>query len=214
MQNQDISSPPFPICDVVTWNFFMGRYHLYQGDYTNALDLLSKAFSRCSSKYARNKQTILTYLLPVYAMMGTYPKKKLLERYQLMEYYDILEGVKHGNFQLYQDSMDKFERAIDRGVYLPLRRLTTVLFRNLFKRISSILGSMQTPPVAHPPKLPMSALHAGLQVSGYTTTPEETECIVTNLVATKKIRAYISHEHQVLVLAKSDIFPKLSTMKN
>jgi len=209
MQYQTIDSPPYPISDVVTWSFFIGRYHLYQGDYPNAVTLLSQAFSRCPTKYVRNKQTILMYLLPVYAMIGTYPKRELLERYKLMEFYEILGGVRKGNYQQYQDGMDKFERALDRGVYLPLRRLTTVLFRNLFKKTALIIGASQSPPVPHPAKISIAALETALRVSGYPTNVEETECIVTNLVATKKIRAYISHEHQVLVLAKTDAFPSL-----
>jgi hypothetical protein len=210
MLPQTIASPPYPISDVVTWGFFIGRHNLYQGDYTNALALLSNAFTRCPAKYRRNKQLILTYLLPVYAMMGTYPKQELLERYQLMQFHDILEGVKTGNYKKYQTAMDLYERALDRGVYLPLRRLTTVLFRNLFKKTALILGQDQTPPVQHPAKIAISAFEAVLRASGYPTSTEETECIVTNLVATKKIRAYISHEHQVLVLAKTDAFPSLS----
>lgn len=213
MQPQTIASPPYPLSDVVTWGFFIGRYNLYQGDYPNAMALLSHAFARCPAKYRRNKQIILTYLLPVYAMLGTYPKKALLEKYQLMEFYEILEGVRTGNYQKYQNAMDSFERALDRGVYLPLRKLTTVLFRNLFKKTALILGSAQTPPAPHPAKIPISAFETALRVSGYPTSVEETECIVTNLVATKKIRAYISHEHQVLVLAATNAFPSLSIKK-
>lgn len=209
MQYQTIASPPFPISDVVSWGFFIGRYHLYQGDYPNAAALLSQAFSRCPAKYAHNKQTILMYLLPVNAMIGTYPKRELLERYKLLEFHEILEGVRKGNYRQYQEGMDKFERALDRGVYLPLRRLTTTLFRNLFKKAALILGTMQAPNVPHPAKISIAALEASLRASGYPTNVEETECIVTNLVATKKIRAYISHEHQVLVLAKTDAFPSL-----
>lgn len=209
MQPQTIDASSYPISDVVTWSFFIGRYHLYQGDYANAVPLLSRAFACCPKAYKRNKQLILTYLIPANAMVGTYPKKTLLEQYQLMEYYELIEGVKRGNYAQYQKGLDSFERAFDRGVYLPLRRLTTVLFRNLFKKTALVYASTIGTEKAKT-QLPLTAFNAALQLSGYPITPEETACITTNLIATKKVRGYISYEHQLVVLAPgAGAFPSL-----
>lgn len=212
MDLQTIDATKYPTCDIVTWGFFMGRYHLYQGDYTKAVPLLAKAFSSCPSSYSRNKQLILTYLIPANAMVGKYPKSTLLDRYKLTEYSDLIEGIKRGNYKLYQDSMDKFERAFDRGVYLPLRRLTIILFRNLFKKTALIyFGTPEGMTPAKKNKLPFTAFNAALAISGYPTSPEEASCIVTNLIAQKKIRGYVSYEHQLIVLADgAAAFPTLN----
>ena len=39
---------------------------------------------------------------------------------------------------------------------------------------------------------------------------EETECIVANMIFDNKIKGYISHEHQKVVLSKKDPFPSLT----
>ena len=41
---------------------------------------------------------------------------------------------------------------------------------------------------------------------------EELECIVANLIAEKKIKGYLSHQHQKLVISKKDPFPALSAV--
>lgn len=211
MQPQTIDTKSYPVSDVVTWSFFIGRYNLYQGDYANAVPLLRRAFSSCPSSYKRNKQLILTYLIPANAMTGTYPKKALLEQYQLMEYYELIEGVKHGNYKRYQNAMDHFDRAFDRGVYMPLRRLTTILFRNLFKKTALVYASTRTEVEKAKPQLPIMAFNTALTLSGYDTKPEETSCIITNLISTKKVRGYISYEHQLVVLAPgAGAFPSLA----
>lgn len=37
------------------------------------------------------------------------------------------------------------------------------------------------------------------------------ECIVANLIHRRFLKGYISHQHKVAVLSKTDPFPKLST---
>lgn len=209
MQHRAITSPPFPVSDLVTWGFFIGRYYLYQGDYAGAVPLLVQAFNRCSRQFTRNKQTILKYLLPAYAYVGTYPKKQLLEQYKLLEFYDILEGVRLGNYKQFNEALELHEATLDRGIHLPLTRLKTILFRNLFKKTAHVLGSLQEPPVTYPAKLPLAALHTALTVSGYDATPEETNCIVSHMISSKRLRGYISYEHKVIVLAKTGVFTPL-----
>ncbi len=41
---------------------------------------------------------------------------------------------------------------------------------------------------------------------------DEVECVAANLIFRKYIKGYISHSHKVLVIAKNDPFPLLSTV--
>ena len=41
-------------------------------------------------------------------------------------------------------------------------------------------------------------------------TQDETECIIANLIYEGKIKGYISHQHQKLVVSKKDAFPPLA----
>lgn len=57
--------------------------------------------------------------------------------------------------------------------------------------------------------MPISTLEAALRWSGYEgISTDETHCIVANLIYSGQIRGYISHQHQVLVVAKVNAFPK------
>jgi hypothetical protein len=40
---------------------------------------------------------------------------------------------------------------------------------------------------------------------------DELQCVLANLIAKKWVRAYISHKHQKVVTAKTNVFPKLSS---
>lgn len=41
---------------------------------------------------------------------------------------------------------------------------------------------------------------------------EEANCILANLIHQGKIKGYISHTHQKVVLSKTDAFPRLSSL--
>jgi len=57
----------------------------------------------------------------------------------------------------------------------------------------------------------MKLILAALHFVGYKEADEdETHCIVANLIYDGHIRGYISHQHQVLVVAKQNAFPKMS----
>ena len=53
--------------------------------------------------------------------------------------------------------------------------------------------------------------HAGLLVAGSEDiSGEEAECLVANMIYKGFMRGYISHEKQMVVLAKTDPFPSLA----
>ena len=41
---------------------------------------------------------------------------------------------------------------------------------------------------------------------------DETQCIVANLIFEGKMKGYISHQHQKVVVSKQNPFPRLSTL--
>ena len=91
-----------------------------------------------------------------------------------------------------------------RGIYLLLEKCKTVCYRNLFKRIHGILqGHLNLQDVAKAFKwMGMGA-----------TDLDEVECILANLIFRGYIRGYISHTKRVLVLSKSNPFPKSAVVK-
>ena len=57
----------------------------------------------------------------------------------------------------------------------------------------------------------MSTFHAGLLIAGSEdVSMDEAECLVANMIYKGFVRGYISHEKQMVVLAKADTFPRLA----
>ena len=62
-------------------------------------------------------------------------------------------------------------------------------------------------------RVPISAFHAGFIVAGQNMDVAEAECMVANMIHKGYIRGYISHEKQMVVLAKVAAFPSFSDRK-
>lgn len=62
--------------------------------------------------------------------------------------------------------------------------------------------------------MPISMFHTGLKVGGIDVDIEEAECYVANMIYKGYMRGYISHEKQMVVLAKENSFPKVSDRPN
>ena len=61
-------------------------------------------------------------------------------------------------------------------------------------------------------RIPISMFHAALLIAGEDKdmSAEEAECLVANMIYKGFTRGYISHEKQMVVLAKADAFPRLA----
>jgi len=64
------------------------------------------------------------------------PKRPLLEKYDLMQFSDVVESVKQGNVMQLNKAIQLHEVFfIKCGIYLLLERLKIITYRNLFKRV-------------------------------------------------------------------------------
>jgi COP9 signalosome complex subunit 12 len=50
--------------------------------------------------------------------------------------------------------------------------------------------------------------HSGLKLAGLDVSSEEAECLVANMIYKGFLKGYISHEQQMVVVAKTDAFPR------
>lgn len=64
------------------------------------------------------------------------PKKSLLEKYGLMEFWNVVESVKTGNLQKFNEVMDNYRQFfIKHNIYVIMQRLSTIAMRNLIKKV-------------------------------------------------------------------------------
>ncbi|XP_015524099.1 PCI domain-containing protein 2 [Neodiprion lecontei] len=197
----------FALAQKITYKFFMGRKAIFDSDYTAADEYLTYAFVRCHKESAKNKRLILTYLVPVKMLLGYMPKKSLLEKYNLLEFWELVEAVKRGNLRSLEEVMNKHEIFfISAGIYLIVEKLKLITYRNLFKKVYLVLNTHQ---------IPVASLLAALEMHGVDDVDmDETECLVANLIYEGKIRGYISHQHKKLVISKQNPFPQLSSLNS
>ena len=76
--------------------------------------------------------------------------------------------------------------------------------RNLFKKVALLMKTHQ---------IPIDAFLAALrfmQVEDIDN--DETQCIIANLIYEGRIKGYISHQHQKLVISKQTAFPSLASI--
>nr|CAD7461894.1 unnamed protein product [Timema tahoe] len=195
----------FSLSQLVTYRYYVGRKAMFDCDYKSADTYLTFAFEKCHKTCLKNKRMILMYLVPVKMMRGYMPSKRVLEKYDLMQFWEVVEAVKQGNLQAFNATMEKHETFfVSYGLFLILERLKVNTYRSLFKTVCQMMKTHQ---------IPIQVLLQALQVMGVSDIDlDETQCIVANLIYEGKIKGYISHQHQKLVVSKQNAFPILSSV--
>ncbi|KAM7541182.1 hypothetical protein Aperf_G00000029784 [Anoplocephala perfoliata] len=201
IENMNIDTS-FALAQRVTYNYYVGRKAMFDGDLKLANECLTFAFERCLASNKTNKRLVLIYLIPVRMLLGILPKSGLLHKYDLTEFDGISAAVKCGNLQKLHEELEKNETFfISCGIYLILEKLKMITYRNLFKRIAQILNTHL---------LPIGAFTEVLKMMGIEDIDaDETECILANLIYEGKIKGYLAHQQQKLVVSKIQAFPPL-----
>lgn len=193
----------FPLHEQVTYKYFVGRKAMYDSDYKNANEYLSFAFRNCPDQCHRNKRMILIYLIPVKMLLGIMPRQATLEKYDLMQFLDLISALKQGNVRKLDQVIEDQQRFfIDTGIYLIVEKLKMIAYRNLFKHVW-IIGQTHQIDLNH-------FVEALKFVGEDDMTIEETHCIVATLIYENRIKGYISLQHNKLVVSKQNPFPPLN----
>ncbi|VEN34856.1 unnamed protein product [Callosobruchus maculatus] len=194
----------FPLGQQVTYRYFVGRKSMYDSDYKAADEYLTYAFENCHRASRKNKRLILIYLVPVKMLLGYIPSKKVLEKYDVLQFWELVQAVCQGDLKLFDQLMEKHESFfIKCGIYLIVDKLKIVAYRNLFRKVYLILNTHQ---------IPVESLMNALQFLGQDVDLDETQCIVANLIYEGKIKGYISHQHRKVVVSKQNPFPPLTSL--
>ena len=203
LECQVISGRHFPIGQLVTYHYFVGRLSLLNSQFARAERQLSFAFTRCPASAHSNKRQILRYLVPVRLVLGVYPSPALLQKYDLPYYANICRAVHRGDLRAFERELDFHQqRFIRHGSYLLVERAKVITYRNFFKRVHSL----------HPAgtaKLDITAFQRCLEAVGLTMDRDEVECVLANLIYKGYVKGYLSHQHAKLVVSKGNAFPPL-----
>ena len=193
----------YPKSQQVTYKYYVGRKHMFDYNFKAAEEYLTFAFEHCHISSKANKRHILTYLIPVKMLLGQMPNHAILQKYDLMQFDEVVKAVKQGNLLRLNSALEANERFfIKAGIYLMLEKLKIITYRNLFKKVALLMKTHQIPVEAFLIALKMMKVED--------IDADETQCIIANLIFEGKIKGYISHQHQKVVVSKKDAFPPLS----
>lgn len=195
----------FALSQQITYRYYVGRKAMFDSDYKAADEYLTFAFEQCHRLSRRNKRLILIYLVPVKMLLGYIPSRQVLEKYDVLEFWDLVTAVCQGDLKSFDEIVDRHEAFfIKCGIFLIVDKLKNIAYRNLFKKVYLILNTHQ---------IPVEALQNALLYLGQSDVDlDETQCIVANLIYEGKIKGYISHQHRKLVVSKQNPFPPLSSL--
>lgn len=200
----------FPVRDRVTYMYYTGRLEVFNDQFVLADQKLMYALVHCDPLKRNNIRMVLKYLIPVKLSLGVMPSKSLLERYDLLEYKDVIQALRTGDIRLLRQALQTHEDQFLRsGVYLVLEKLEHQCYRRLMKKIHNI-QKQKDPGRAHQVK--MDCVLKALKWLNIEMDIDEVECIMAILIYRNYIKGYFSHKSKVVVLSKQDPFPALAAM--
>ncbi|KAK4749592.1 hypothetical protein SAY87_027041 [Trapa incisa] len=198
----------FPKRDKVTYMYYTGRLEVFNENFPAADHKLSYALTHCNPHSEANIRMILKYLIPVKLSLGILPQDWLLEKYNLVEYRNVVLALKSGDLRLLRAALDEHEdRFLRSGVYLVLEKLELQVYQRLLKKIY-IIQKQKDPSKAHQIKL--EVIIKALKWLEIDMDSDEVECIVVILIHKNLVKGYFAHKSKVVVLSKQDPFPKLN----
>nr|TKR99650.1 PCI domain-containing protein 2 isoform X2 [Populus alba] len=198
----------FPKRDKVTYMYYTGRLEVFNENFPAVSTLIP--FKPCHLMFSHLCwiRMILKYLIPVKLSIGILPQDRLLEKYGLIEYSNVVQALKRGDLRLLRQALQEHEdRFLRSGVFLVLEKLELQVYQRLLKKIY-IIQKQRDPSKAHQMKL--EVIVKALKWLEIDMDLDEVECIVAILIYKNLVKGYFAHKSKVVVLSKQDPFPKLN----
>ncbi|OKL59401.1 Protein CSN12-like protein [Talaromyces atroroseus] len=191
----DIPGPEqFPKSHIVTFNYYVGVINFLEENYKEAEESLTQAWLMCKRDAWKNRELILTYLIPCH-LVTTHrlPSKNLLGPFprlnQLLR--PLCDCIRQGNLVGFDAAMSAgADEFVKRRIYLPLERGRDLALRNLFRKVF-IAGGFEPAKDGQPPirrtRVPLTEFAAALRIGTKADEKvrvdmDEVECLLANMI--------------------------------
>ncbi|MCJ1384742.1 COP9 signalosome (CSN) subunit [Xylographa soralifera] len=216
LQASRVDMPPmesFPKSHIVTFKYYVGIILFLEEDYVQAEAYLTDAWNMCHRGAQRNRELILTYLIPCHLLTThTLPSAHLLNPYPRLQriFGDLGQSVKRGDLAGFDEALANGEdEFVKRRIYLTLERGRDIALRNLFRKVY-LVGGFEEPKDDAPPlrrtRVPVAEFGAALRLGNKALDQrlenDEVECLLANMIYKNLIKGYISRERGIVVLSK------------
>ncbi|MCJ1394161.1 COP9 signalosome (CSN) subunit [Xylographa bjoerkii] len=205
LQASQTDMPPmesFPKSHIVTFKYYVGVILFLEEDYVQAEDYLTDAWNMCHRDAQRNRELILTYLIPCHLLTThTLPTTHLLAPYpRLQRVFGALgQSVRRGDLAGFDVALANGEdEFVKRRIYLTLERGRDIALRNLLRKVY-LAGGFEEPKDGAPPlrrtRVPVAEFGAAIRLGNKTPDRclenDEVECLLANMIY--KVRTLISY---------------------
>ncbi|KAJ5142690.1 uncharacterized protein N7515_001477 [Penicillium bovifimosum] len=213
-QSADLPPPSaFPKSQIVTYEYYVGVIHFLEENYAEAEEHLTWAWKMCHRDAIKNRELILTYLIPCHLVTThTLPSKALLAPFPKLEglFRPLSNCIRKGDLVGFDQAMSAGEdEFVKRRIYLPLERGRDIALRNLFRKVY-LAGGFDEPKDGQPPIRRTrvhvnefaAALRLGSSAERWRVDTDEVECLLSNLIYKGLMKGYIARERGIVVLKK------------
>lgn len=206
----------FPMAHRVTFKYYVGLISFLEEAYEEAEKHLTEAWHMCHKTSTRNKELILTYLIPCHLLTThTLPTLKLLQPYPRLQklFLPLSRCIKSGDLSGFDNALvsgeDEFTK---RRIYLTLERGRDIALRNLLRKVYMAGGFEEAKDPSMPPvrrtRIPVGEFCAAISLgSKESLENDEVECLIANMIYKNLMKGYISRERGIVVLSRTGAFP-------
>lgn len=197
----------FPRAQAVTFRYYMGRLAFMDEDYARAEAELSRALADTPRSAKTHVERILVYLIPVRLLHAQHPTAAFLDEYPRIRaaYAPLISACKRGNVRAFDAALQDptLERSLVRlGVYLAMERARDVCITRLVRRVWRQQGGGT--------RVRLAPVGTALQWLNCASDAHGAEWLVATQIARGRIKGYIAHERQMMVLSATEPFPHAS----
>jgi len=228
LESPGVNLPPlaaFPKAQYCTYVYYRGILEFLRENYVEAESHLSNALSICHRDAVRNREQILTYLIPAHILNShQLPSPALLSPMPALEalLLPLCKAIKSGNLAAFDTALSSVEiELVRRRIYLTLERSRDLCLRNLFRKVllnagyedakdpktGEITGQIRRTRI-NISEFEMAVRAAYRDASEPTVIEQdEVECFIANMIYKGLMKGYIAREQGKVVLSKTGAFP-------
>ncbi|KAI6369979.1 COP9 signalosome complex subunit 8 [Pyricularia grisea] len=205
----------FPKSQQVTFRYYEGILAFLDENYPEAEKSLLQAYKFCHKDAHKNKQLILTYLIPCRLLTAqTLPSPALLEPYPSLQrlFLPLSRCIKKGELHAFDLALQAGEEDfVKRRIYLTLERGRDIALRNLLRKVF-LAGGFEESKDGAPPlrrtRIPVAEFAVAISMnSQQSLDSDEVECLLANMIYKGLMKGYIHRERGIVVLSKAGAFP-------
>lgn len=195
---------------LINYRYYLGKLHMQKGEYQEAEEHLSWAFSNTLQESKTMRKNILECIIVVRMGLGKLPPEQLLAKYDLTHYCDIIRASKRGDVQLFTEAMKRHSDAFTlQGTILCVEQLKYIAYRTLIKNVKAWWNKNVPEAKQNMLSVELITTIIGWQLPDMTN--EEMLCICVNLIKRGLLKGYISWERLMIVFSNVQPFPPINT---